>query len=66
MTHHVNEELVLQCWFVGCRESAVFEAIGTYDDAFGVASTMAIGLCDRHASVLRDDVVILTTDDGVM
>jgi hypothetical protein len=62
----VNEELVLQCWFLGCRQPAVVEAVGRYDDVFGVESTVAMALCDRHASAARDDVVILTTDDGVM
>jgi hypothetical protein len=39
----------------------VSEAIGTYDEVFGLEETRVLELCERHAEALRDVVVVLET-----
>jgi hypothetical protein len=50
-----------ECYFATCDEPAAVEAIGTYDGVFGLDETVPLVLCDRHASLLRDHVIVLST-----
>jgi hypothetical protein len=47
------------CWFVPCPDEPVYEAIGTYDNVFGIEETVAMAPCPWHAEKLKDDVVVL-------
>ena len=49
------------CWFAPCQEPVLVEAIGTYEDVFGLEQTVPMALCDRHARIIQDNVVILRT-----
>jgi hypothetical protein len=57
----VDEELTYMCWFAPCQEPVLVEAIGTYEDVFGLEQTVPMALCDRHARIIQDNVVILRT-----
>jgi hypothetical protein len=47
------------CWFTPCPDPVAFDAIGTYDDVFGIEETIAMALCSQHAEVVGDDLVVL-------
>jgi hypothetical protein len=40
-----TDPLVRECWFVTCGEPAAYEAIGAYNDVFGIDETVALVLC---------------------
>jgi hypothetical protein len=50
-----------QCYFSACRDPETIPAIGTYNAIFGLDETVAMVLCDHHAAVLQDVVVLVTT-----
>ena len=50
------------CFFAACNDAATVEAIGTYSALFGLDEVVAMWLCERHAVVV-DDVVVLVTID---
>jgi hypothetical protein len=47
------------CWFTPCPDPVAFDAIGTYDNVFGIEETIAMALCWQHAEVVGDDLVLL-------
>ncbi len=50
-----------ECYVAACGDTAIVEAIGTYDGVFGIVETVAFALCERHAEALRNEVVVLAT-----
>jgi hypothetical protein len=56
----MHVDLVSECWFVTCGEPAAIEAIGRCGDVSDRDQTVPVALCARHASLLRDDVVVLS------
>jgi hypothetical protein len=48
------------CYFSTCGDVGTVEAIGTYDALFGTSETVAMMLCERHAAILQDIVVLVT------
>jgi hypothetical protein len=56
-----NENVIFHCWFFDCPQPAILEAIGRYEDLFGVEETVPMFLCEQHAATLRDHVVLLAT-----
>jgi hypothetical protein len=50
------------CYFATCGNVATVEAIGTYNALFGLEETVAMMLCERHAAIIEDVVVLVTTD----
>ena len=42
-----------------CDETATVEAIGSYEGPFGHAETIVMHLCDAHAMMVKDDVLVL-------
>src|SRR5215212_2976872 len=53
----MSDDRFLTC----CTDAATVEAIGTYDEVFGIQETVAMMLCERHAAALRDVVVVVDT-----
>jgi hypothetical protein len=52
------------CYFSTCENAGSIPAIGTYNAIFGLDETVAMLLCERHAAVLQDVVVLVTTGNG--
>ena len=50
------------CYFSSCPNLGTIPAIGTYNAIFGLEETLAMALCDRHAVILNDVVVLVTTE----
>jgi hypothetical protein len=51
-----------RCYFAMCDNVATVEAIGTYNAIFGLDEMVAMMLCERHAAIIEDVVVLVTTE----
>jgi hypothetical protein len=45
-----------------CDNVATVEAIRTYNAIFGLDEMVAMMLCERHAAIIEDVVVLVTTE----